>query len=650
MVERWPDASGNKRDLLQSDEASRPRYFAEGTFHALRFDGKTTHFKRLPEKQSVAGMTGFIVLVPHANRGAFSGFLAAAATGQNDYRSGFNIDFGIGRTPGVQAINIEGTGTNGWMNFLNDATVAKFGSVLRVGFTDSADGITLSLNDRPQRRRERGKEGLIHLDELVVGARYYSNAGPSEVCGFFEGDLAEILLYDRVLSAEEQADIGNYLKAKYKGIASIPLPESAIDVNALVPVESPPPVQMFVPGFEVRELPVELTNINNVLYRPDGKLVALGYNGTIWLLSDSDGDGVEDRVETFFQNNKTIPNTEIMSPIGMALMPQRPGEGMRVVIASKGKCSILQDSDNDNRADKEIVIATGWQEIPHRVDALGVDVDLRDGSVFFGLGCQDYGDIFGLGKDKTPYSIHSERGTIMRIAPDFQSREIVATGIRFPVAVRFNQAGDVFCTDQEGATWLPNGNPFDELLHIETGRHYGFPPRHPRHLPDVIDEPSVFDYKPQHQSTCGLNFNEPVNGGPVFGPDWWQSDAIVTGYSRGKLYRTKLVKTPSGYVAQNQLIANCNMLPADACVSPSGDLLIAAHGGGPDWGSGAAGRGKLFKVTPIAAVSRPVFAWAQNPREVRVAFDAPLSADQLTDLKTGASIEYGAAVAAGDRF
>ena len=44
----------------------------------------------------------------------------------------------------------------------------------------------------------------------------------------------------------------------------------------------------------------------------------------------------------------------------------------------------------------------------------------------------------------------------------------------------------------------------------------------------MIDEPSVFDYGPQHQSTCGLNFNEPVNGGPIFGPARWAGDALVT--------------------------------------------------------------------------------------------------------------------------
>ena len=56
---------------------------------------------------------------------------------------------------------------------------------------------------------------------------------------------------------------------------------------------------------------------------------------------------------------------------------------------------------------------------------------------------------------------------MQKVSPDFSQREIVATGIRFPVALAFNRLGDLFATDQEGATWLANGNPFDELLHIQ---------------------------------------------------------------------------------------------------------------------------------------------------------------------------------------
>ena len=67
-----------------------------------------------------------------------------------------------------------------------------------------------------------------------------------------------------------------------------------------------------------------------------------------------------------------------------------------------------------------------------------------------------------------------------------KSREIVCTGIRFSVGLQFNRNGDLFCTDQEGATWCPGGNPVDEFLHIIPGRNYGFPPRHLHQLPDVV--------------------------------------------------------------------------------------------------------------------------------------------------------------------
>src|SRR6185503_1269423 len=188
-------------------------------------------------------------------------------------------------------------------------------------------------------------------------------------------------------------------------------------------------------------------------------------------------------------------------------------------------------------------LASGGTELPHGVYTLGLAVDPKDGSVYFGLGCANFVEAYLIDKatGRSRYSLQDIHGTIQRLSADFSKRETVCTGVRFTCALAFNREGDLFASDQEGATWLPNGNPLDELLHIQKGRHYGFPPRHPTHLPKVIDEPSVFDYGPQHQSTCGLNFNEPVNDGPVFGPKAWQGDAFVAGYSRGKLYRTQLV-------------------------------------------------------------------------------------------------------------
>ena len=431
-------------------------------------------------------------------------------------------------------------------------------------------------------------------------------------------------------------------------------------VEPLVIVEDPPPVQMLVPGFVVRELPVTLRNLNNLRYRADGKLYALGYDGDVWLLSDTDGDGLEETATRFFDSQGRL-----RGPIGMAVIPEghhlladvngRPLQQARgVVVASKGKVSALLDRDGDDVAETEQIIASGWQEIPQNVDAVGVAIHPDDGAIYFGLGTAAFNNAYLLDENgRSHFDLKSERGTIQRIAPDLSERTTVCTGVRFIIGMDFNDDRELIVTDQEGATWLPNGNPYDELLLIRPGRHYGFPPRHPKHLPQVFDEPSLFDYGPQHQSTCGLAFNRPhAPGGPIFGPESWRGDVFVCGESRGKLYRTQLTKDANGeLVAANQIIGCLGMLTVDCCISPRGDLLVACHSGGPDWGTGPTGEGKIFAIRYSEGnVALPVSVWAAGPQEVHVAFDRALDPGHLQALAPRTMITYGEYVAAADRF
>ncbi|MEX2336088.1 MAG: ThuA domain-containing protein [Fulvivirga sp.] len=405
-------------------------------------------------------------------------------------------------------------------------------------------------------------------------------------------------------------------------------------------------VQVFLPGFSVRQLPVSLSDINVVRYGPDGLLYALAYSGHIYRLMDTNGDGLEDKAEKWWDKDPLV------SPIGMIV------SDVGVFVTSKNKISLLKDTDKDGKADTEDIVISDWEKSlwytgtsAGGVDAMGIARDI-DGNIFFALGTPDYRNAYLIDSlGKAHYSLESERGTVLKVSADGSKKEIFCTGTRFLVAMAFNKEGDLFATEQEGATWLPNGNPYDELLHIQEDRHYGFPPRHPEHLPDVIDEPSTYDYKPQHQSTTGLNFNTPINNGAIFGPTFWENDAIVTGYSRGKIYRTKLVKTPAGYVAQNNIIASVSALTVDACTSPTGALVIATHAGYPDWGYGPKAEGKLYKViysNRKAAV--PVAAWTPKPDQVKIAFDKPLDREYLADLVDKIEIEFGVYVEAGDRF
>ena len=644
-LKQWLDASGHGRHLNQSAKDAQPARLPAGTAAAVRFDGTDDHLRATKLGAELNAFTVIVAAVPRANPGPFRGLFAANAANGRDYETGLNIDLGFAATPRFSAVNVEGKGFGGVQNLRTaDGPFGKF-QVLQV----SSDGssVRLAVDGKAEGQRPR-TGGPLSLDEITMGSRFYENGtGPQKPTGFVRADVAEVLVYARVLSADESVKVRAYLAGKYAGLVEA-LPAASGGSDPLVVVADPPSVQVFPPGFTARELPVDLTNINNVKYRPDGTLVALGYDGRVWLLRDSDGDGAEDKADLFWD-----PKGQLQAPIGMDLTPPGYKHGDGVFVAAKGRIALIVDTDKYGKADREIVVAGGWKEIANKVDALGVAYDPRDGSIYYGRGAFSYTEPLRKTKDgKAEYSTADEPGTILRVSPDFKTREIVATGIRFPVALRFNRLGDLFCTDQEGATWVPNGNPLDELLHVQKGRHYGFPARHPVHLPNVLDEPSTFDYGPQHQSTCGLNFNESVrDGGPTFGPKEWAGDALVAGETRGKLYRTKLVKSAAGYVARTHLLASLPMLAIDLCVSPDGGLVVCCHGGGPDWGSGPTGKGKLFKISYADRDHpQPVFAWPAGPREVRIEFDRPVDPGLLKDVARKTKITGGEFVRAGDRF
>ena len=344
--------------------------------------------------------------------------------------------------------------------------------------------------------------------------------------------------------------------------------------------EDPRIPKMLMPGFTVRELPIDLTSLNNIEYAKDGRLFAGGYDGRFHLLRDTNDDGLEDKVDTF------SPETSANYPLGIVVKDGVP----HFVLADE--IVRFRDTDGDSVPDKRETVFKGFDdpelaEAPYlhhrRVDSAMALALGPDGAWYVTMGNAGFNNAYWEDKDGVRhYSTDKRRGCLLRIGTDGKIEQ-VASGLRYVMSMQINKLGDLFATDQEGATWVPNGNPFDELLHVQPGRHYGFPPRHPEHLPDVVDEPSVWDYSPQHQSTCGFRFNTPILGRGRFGPKFWEDDAIVTGESRGKLWRTKLAKTAAGYVAMNQLIASMNLLVVDCAISPEGDLVICCEVASISW-------------------------------------------------------------------
>ncbi len=636
---------------FQASPEHRPVYRGDGSAAFLQFDGQDDFLFWNLNAQPQTELTVFILAAPRTNAGNFSGFMALSDPGQNDYIGGFNFDFGPAPTKELSVLNVESAGAGGFRDLLQPGFVSSgqrpFGDfhVFTARTKPGKAGTQVYLDGFKGGERDR-EASRIGVSQLTVGARLYSNDPnqPPFAQGFFAGAMAEVLIFNRALTDPERQQVEEQLLAKTVALNAL---LHGAKGHGLEPVKDPPIVQVLVPGFTVEELPLSIGNLNNVRYRHDGKVVALGYDGRIHLLTDTNGDGLEDRDDLFWDQ------PTLRSPIGLALLPKDDPRGDGVLVASKGKVSLILDKDRDGRADEEKVIATGWNELSHGVDTLGLAVDPKDGSIYFGLGCANFVDAYQIDRasGSARYHLDDIHGTIQRLSADFSTRETICTGVRFTCALAFNRDGDLFATDQEGATWLPNGNPLDELLQIQRGKHYGFPPRHPKHLPNVIDQPAVSEFAPQHQSTVGMVFNEGVNGGPIFGPAHWAGDALICGESRGKIWRTRLAKTPLGYVAQNHLLACLGLLTVDACVTPAGDLLVACHSGPPDWGTGPAGKGRIFKLRYTGRdLPQPVLTWAAAPDEFRIAFDRPLNPGDWAQARGRVRVEAGRYVSAGDRF
>ncbi len=644
----WRDRTDRRLLFAQPASEQRPFLVSIADRWFIRFAGQRQSLRAERTGLAFQQLTLFIVARTMTNPGGFRAMLAANETNKNDYQTGLTVDLGPGFTRELSFVNVEGSGFEGPKNLLLRPRPLRTLAVFCIVASPSQRCVILEVDGQPHGSRP-WQPHTIRADEITIGARHYRfRAAEPWTRGFFHGDIAEVLVFDRVLPQEVRQRVTRALQWKYRRAAhQIRIENATRQSGGKQTVSNPPDVQLLVGGFRVRELPVKLKNINNVRYRPDGTLVALGYNGNIYLLNDTDGDGLEDRVRLFWKNDG-----QLVSPVGMALTPPGYPRGDGVFVASKGRVSLIVDTDGDDCADKTMVVTSGWEPLPHGVDALGVALD-EEGNLYFGLGTANFGNPYLVDDQGRPhYRLDSPRGTIQKVSPDFRRRETVCTGIRFSVALAFNRYGDLFCTDQEGATWLPNGNPFDELLWIRPGRHYGFPPRHPRYLPNVIDEPSLYDYGPQHQSACGLVFNEPIrSAAPVFGPAWWRGNAFVCGESRGVLYRTALARTAYGYVARTQIIARLQHLTVDACLGPNGELVVATHSGLPDWGTGPEGFGHLYKIEPDRSeLSRPVFAYAASPTELHVVFDRPLRGEHWRSIHEKAELIYGRFVRAGERY
>jgi hypothetical protein len=203
----WQDASGQGYEATVSGSAAPVlTYNAINGQPAVRFDGVDDHLVLNGGfADFTSGLSVYIVARPTAVRSGSKLLMLGNGAGQQ------NIGFGrAGGGAGLQYF-VDGSGGVRWFN-TNNALVtgeaALFSVVQGGGAANAGTTATVEKNGTSVGSGASWVPPVVTRATNYIGRSYWAD-------GLFQGDIAEILIYDRVLTAEEQATVKEYVAQKY---------------------------------------------------------------------------------------------------------------------------------------------------------------------------------------------------------------------------------------------------------------------------------------------------------------------------------------------------------------------------------------------------------------------------------------------------
>ncbi|MBS0210465.1 MAG: hypothetical protein JSS27_16095 [Planctomycetes bacterium] len=354
------------------------------------------------------------------------------------------------------------------------------------------------------------------------------------------------------------------------------------------------------PGFDAVQLPLPMEYMpTGFAWRGDRSLLFTSLKGQVCQANDSDDDGLEDQV--------TVLTDGLAAPYGLALHESlRAGPALDIIT----KLGLVRfDLIGGKRLGETCkVVADGWGHTDDYHDwAVGLPSD-NQGNYLVALPCQ---------QDDRSEAAAKWRGQLLRLKPRNPWKnnprlfdvEPVCGGLRFPMGLAVNQAGDVFASDNQG-----NYNPFNEVNHLRPGMRYGFINELEKRAGFTAPEEmaAVALPHPWTRSVNGLCFLDTPPaareklGGDAFGP--FEGHLIGTEFTTLRLIRMTLDRVGDTYQGaaypfsvvppQNEPTFEG---PIVAAVSPAGDLYVgnlrdSGWGGGQNTGSIVRLRPQLDKI------------------------------------------------------
>jgi hypothetical protein len=209
-VTTWRDASGEGYDAVTvSGQAPTLVTGAIGGGTALRFDGQNDYLN-LPVgfEDFSAGISLFVVTRPTALQMGSKLVLLGNGAGQANVALGRNGD-----SAALQYFTTDAGGSYAWFataDALTTNQTAVYSVVQSGGAVNSLVSATVSKNGVAVGSASAYVPPVVPRGTNYIGRSYWGSDG------YFAGDIAEIILYNRTLSAAEQAAVNTYLTQKYE--------------------------------------------------------------------------------------------------------------------------------------------------------------------------------------------------------------------------------------------------------------------------------------------------------------------------------------------------------------------------------------------------------------------------------------------------
>ena len=361
-------------------------------------------------------------------------------------------------------------------------------------------------------------------------------------------------------------------KAKCVLIYTCDLAPAPLTVNlkpAVNPTTSP---VTSMPGYDGVTLPLPRTIMPTAMtILKDGTLAFTSLKGHVYLAEDTDGDGLQDSLQTFEEG--------LAAPYGII------EDGDSIIVSQKPELIRLRDTDGDGHADRRSVYATGWGFNDNYHDwTCGIVRDTK-GNMYVGLGSN-------YGQPRRPKEYSLWRGSVVKVSPDGTVTPF-SSAFRYPTGLAIDSQDRLFASDNQGVQ-----NCFNEINHLREGLHFGVPNYHDRDLKINHQPPAVQVPHPWVRSVNGLQIL----------PDSYKVKALA-GHGVGCEYEEKLLVRFTSHEVKGNLQGAVYYLsrpkwnlketflgPLCVTVAPNGDLYVGSiHDSG--W-LGGLNTGNIVRLRP----------------------------------------------------